>query len=286
MKKPLLTLFPLAASVALMFTMSGAVASAQDNPSTTYTAALASTPLNGGTGSGKLTLTLKGDQATISEQVTGLADKLPTDLKTLDAVGIPEAFAGKPFPHVQHIHIDGQDSCPTAAADTNSDGVINTPEGQPSYGTIGTTLSVSGDTSPAAATDVTVAPGGGSFTYNRTITLDSATLKAVQSNKAVIVVHGLDPATAPKASISTPSPLKIQLPGASKPLATIGAAPTLCGPLQVQQMSAMPSGGAQTGGGSTAGIQNEALIMLGGGLVTAAALVLVANKRTEVESDS
>lgn len=288
MKKPLLTLLPLAASVALVFAMSGGVASAQDSGSTTYTATLASTPLNGGTGSGTFSLTLNGNQATITEQVTGLADKLPTDLKTLDAVGIPEAFAGKPFPHVQHIHINGQDTCPTASADTNKDGVITTPEGQPAYGMIGTTLSVSGDTSPAAATDVTIAPGGGSFTYNRTITLDQPTMQAIQNNKAVIVVHGLDPATAPPASLTTPSPLKIQLPGATKPLAVIGAAPTLCGVLQAQapqapQMKAMPKGGTQTGGGSTSGIQDEGLIVLGGGLVAAAALVLVASKLSETE---
>lgn len=283
MKKPLLTLLPVAATVAWVFAMSGGVASAQDSGSTTYTATLASTPLNGGTGSGKLTLTLNGDQATISEQVTGLAATLPTDPATLTSVGIPEAFAGKPFPHVQHIHINGQDSCPTASADTNNDGVISTPEGQPSYGKIGTTLSVSGDTSPAAATDVTVAPSGGAFTYDRTITLDSATMQAIQNNKAVIVVHGLDPATAPKASLTTPSPLNVTLPGASNPLALIGTAPTLCGVLQAQQISVMPNGGAQTGGGSTSGIQDEGLIVLGGGLVAAAALVLVASKLSETD---
>ena len=42
---------------------------------------------------------------------------------------------------------------------------------------------------------MTVAPSGGSFTYSRTFTLDAATLASVQAGKAVVVVHGLDPAT-------------------------------------------------------------------------------------------
>jgi hypothetical protein len=240
--------------------------------STTYQATLSPVPLNtpSGAASGHLTLTLNGNQATVSEQVSGLASTLPTDKATLTALGIPTAFAGKPFPHVQHIHINGQDQCPTASADANHDGVLSTVEGQPAYGAIGTTLSTSGDTSPKAGTNVLVAPGGASFTYKRTFTLDSATVSAIQNNKAVIVVHGLNPATAPKASLTTPNSLGVTLPGASKKLALIGTAPALCGVLTASQMSSVPVGSSPTGGGSTAGIQDEALLGLGGGLLLAA----------------
>ncbi|MGH3636753.1 MAG: hypothetical protein ACRDTS_22230, partial [Mycobacterium sp.] len=197
---------------------------------TTYQATLNAVSPNtpSGAASGKLTLTLNGDQATVSEQVNGLATKLPTDKTTLASLGIPAAFAGAPFPHVQHIHINGQDTCPTSSADTNGDGVISTVEGQPAYGMIGTTLSTKGDTSAKAATDVTVAPGGGSYTYKRTFTINQTTLSAIQNNKAVIVVHGLNPANAPKASLTTPNSLGVTLPGASKKLALIGTAPALC----------------------------------------------------------
>lgn len=247
----------------------------------TYQATLNPVALNtpSGAASGHLTLTLDGDQATVSETVSGLADKLPTDTKTLASLGIPAAFAGKPFPHVQHIHINGADQCPTASADSNGDGVISTVEGQPAYGKIGTTLSVKGKTDASTATDVTVAPGGGSFTYKRTFTLNSATLSAIRNNKAVVVVHGLNPATAPKASLTTANSLGVTLPGASKKLALIGTAPALCGVLSASQMSSTPVGSSPTGGGSTAGIEDEALFGLGGGLIVAAGGVFLARRR-------
>lgn len=250
--------------------------------STTYQATLSPVPLNtpSGAASGHLTLTLNGDQATVSEQVNGLATTLPTDTKTLAALGIPAAFAGKPFPHVQHIHINGQDQCPTASADTNHDGALSTVEGQPAYGMIGTTLSTSGATDASTATNVLVAPGGGSFTYKRTFTINQATLTAIRNNKAVIVVHGLNPANAPKATLTTPNSLGVTLPGASKKLALIGTAPALCGVLTASQMSSVPVGSSPTGGGSTAGIQDEALLGLGGGLLLAAGGAFALRRRT------
>ncbi|TAM83725.1 MAG: hypothetical protein EPN43_13010 [Jatrophihabitans sp.] len=248
----------------------------------TYQATLDPVALNtpSGAASGTFTLTLNGDQATVTEHVTGLADTLPTDTATLNSLGIPAAFAGKPFPHVQHIHINGNDQCPTSSADTNGDGVISTVEGQPAYGMIGTTLSTSGATDTSTATDVTLAPGGGSFTYQRTFTINQATLTAIQDNKAVVVVHGLNPVNAPKASLTTPNSLGVTLPGASKPLALIGTAPALCGVLTASQMSAVPVGSSPTGGGSTAGIQDEALLGLGGGLLLAAGGAFAIRRRS------
>ena len=184
---------------------------------------------------GTLSLTLNGSSATITEHVSGLA----------------ATFMNAPFPHVQHIHGGAQGVCPDMSADTSGDGVISTVEGQPSYGKILTTLSVSGDTSPAAGTNVKIAPSGASFDYSRTIDLDSATLQAIQGGNAVIVVHGDDPTKLPAAAQSEKSELVPSLPLAA-------TAPTLCGPLQ-----AMPAGAAATGGGSTAGIEDGALIGVG-----------------------
>jgi hypothetical protein len=205
----------------------------------TYQANLQPVPLNGQTSAtGHLMLTLNGNTATISEQVSGLA---PT-------------FMNAPFPHVQHIHINAQGMCPTASADANHDGVISTPEAQPDYGPIGTTLSVTGGTTPADGTNVKIAPSGASYTYNRTITLDQATMSSITSGKAVIVVHGLNPATAPKAATTEKSPLVPSLPLAA-------TAPALCGTL-----TSMP-GAPATGGGGTAGLQNESLFGVGGALL-------------------
>jgi hypothetical protein len=281
----ILAAVPVAALALAAAPATAAFAQGTNSETTTYTAKMTPVPLNtpSGAASGQLTLKVTGDQATVSEHVTGLADTLPTDTATLSSLGIPAAFAGKPFPHVQHIHINGADTCPTAAADTNHDGVISTVEGHPAYGMIGTTLSTSGATDASTATDVTVAPSGGSFTYSRTFTLNQATLSAIHNNKAVIVVHGLNPATAPKASLTTPNSLGAKLPGASKQLALIATAPAICGKLvaaqsttsstqpSTQQMTTMPKGGASTGGGSTSGIEDSGLLVAGGALVLLAA---------------
>src|SRR5689334_9848275 len=198
--------------------------------------------INGSGASGTFMLSLNGSTATITEHVTGLA----------------ATFGGNPYPHVQHIHIGAQGTCPGTSADKNGDGVISTTEGAPFYGGIGATLSTSGDTSPAAGTTLTVAPAGSTINYNRTITLDSKTISALQSGTAVIVVHGDDPATLSKQAQGEKSDLVPSLPLAA-------TSPALCGAL-----SPWPMGGPQTGTGSTAGAENDGLLALGGGLLALA----------------
>ena len=238
MRKSLRVLVPLAAaSIPLAFMASPASADGGNS----FQANLA--PDNHSTGSGNLTLTLNGNQATIHETFNGLA----------------ATFMGGPYPHVQHIHDGGRGQCPTPSADKNGDGVINTTEGQPAYGPIGTTLSVKGDTSPKAGTDVKIAPAGGSATYNRTITVTSDVANNIRRGNAVIVVHGLDPSTLSKKAQGEKSDLVPSLPLAA-------TSPTLCGVL-----SSMPSGGVATGTGSTSGVQDQALLALGGGLLLAGA---------------
>ena len=244
MKKTLLLAAPSVALGIAVMAVPG-IASAAD--ATSYQAQLGA--LNGSSGSGSVMLHVNGDQATVTEKVSGLAGM----------------FNGAPYPHVQHIHIGAKGECPTTAADTDKDGVISTTEGGPSYGAIGATLSTSGDTSPAAGTTLTVAPSGDSFTYNRTFTLDSATLSSLKAGTAVVVVHGLDPATHPAAAQSKPSDLVPSLPLAA-------TSPALCGTLTASQMTSMPSGSAATGGGSTAGVEDQGLFALGGSLLAAGAV--------------
>lgn len=218
--------------------------------------------INGSGGSGTFMLTLDGSTATVTEHVSGLA----------------ASFNGQPYPHVQHIHIGAKGQCPDMSADTSKDGVISTTEGAPYYGGIGATLSTSGDTSPAAGTTLTVAPSGASFDYQRSFPLDAKTLAAVQGGTAVIVVHGLDPATLPTAAQSEKSDLVPSLPLAA-------TSPALCGTLTASQMSSMPNGAAATGGGSTAGLQHEGLLAGGAALVAAGAVTGVAalRRRTATE---
>ncbi len=242
-KKFMFVLAP-AAAIGLAL-LAPAAASAAD--STSYQATLDA--LNGSGGSGTFMIEVNGTQATITEHVTGLADK----------------FGGNAYPHVQHIHIGAKGQCPTTAADANKDGVISTTEGASFYGGIGTTLSTSGDTSPAAGLTLTVAPTGGSFDYSRTTTLDSKTLDALKGGTAVVVVHGLDPATLSGTAQGEKSDLVPALPLAA-------TSPALCGAVKASQMTTMPNGAAGTGGGSTAGVQDEALLGAGGALLVAGAV--------------
>ena len=225
---------------------------------TSYQATLAA--LNHSNASGTFSLTLNGNQATITEHVSGLAAKLPA------------ALGGGAYPHVQHIHIDGQGMCPTASADKNGDGVVSTTEGGPAYGGIGTTLSTSGDTSPKAATTLTVAPSGSEFTYSRTITLDAKTLSSLEAGTAVVVVHGLDPASLSTKAQGEKSDIVPSLPLAA-------TSPALCGVVTQSQMASMPTGSSPTGGGSTAGLQDEVLFGVGGGLIVAAGAAFAARRR-------
>jgi hypothetical protein len=256
MKKELALLaVPLALGAAALLSMP---ASAGASAASSYQATL--NPLNHSTGSGTFTLDLNGSQATITEHVDGLA----------------ATFNGKPYPHVQHIHIGGQGVCPTTAADANADGVVSTTEGGAAYGPIGTTLSKSGDTSPKAGTTLTVAPSGGSFDYSRTFTLDAKTMASVTAGKGVIVVHGLDPATLSTKAQGEKSDLVPALPLAA-------TSPALCGTLAASQMS-MPGGAAGTGGGSTAGTEDEALLLASGGLLLAAGGALAIRRRVSRQS--
>ncbi len=256
MKKSLLLAVPALALGFSALALPGA-ASAADGSS--YQATLAS--LNHSSANGNITITLNGDQATVSEQVSGLAS----------------TFSGKPYPHVQHVHIGGG-SCPTASADKSGDGVVSVTEGAPSYGGIGTTLATSGDTSAAAGVTLTVAPSGGSIHYSRTFTMNAKTVAAVKSGKGVVVVHGLDPATLSKKAQGEKSDLVPSLPLAA-------TSPAACGVLAASQMSAVPSGSADTGGGSTAGFQNEGLLALGGSMLVAGAAAGVVSRRRRTASE-
>ncbi|WP_207344859.1 hypothetical protein [Arthrobacter sp. E3] len=219
-KKSALLIAPALALAAMTFSSGAAMAA--DNGTSTFETNLGA--INGSNATGSVWITLTGDQATVTENVSGLA----------------ATFNGAAYPHAQHIHIDGAGVCPAPSADTSGDGVISTTEGGPSYGKIGTTLSTSGDTSDKAALDLAVAGMGASYKYERTFTMNAETIASMKAGKAVVVVHGLDPATLPAAAQKEMSDLAPTLPLAA-------TSPALCGTLAVSQMAAMPGGAPGTG---------------------------------------
>lgn len=99
------------------------------------------------------------------------------------------------LPHAQHIHgmAKAISECPTLAADRNGDRLINTAEGQPSYGPIRVSLTTRGDTSPDSALAVNrfpVANSVGFLRYDRTFSVSSKVSRNL--GKFAIVQHGVD----------------------------------------------------------------------------------------------
>jgi hypothetical protein len=99
------------------------------------------------------------------------------------------------LPHAQHIHGFKQavSECPTLAADQDGDGLVNTTEGQPSYGPILISLTTRGDTSPSSGLAVDrfpVANADGDLDYSRRF---DASRKVRQNlGDFAIVQHGVD----------------------------------------------------------------------------------------------
>ena len=128
--------------------------------------------LNDSGATGKVMLRLKGDQLTIRIKADGL---------------LPNAV------HAQHLHGEGTSECPPMSADTDEDGVLTVPEGAVFYGGIVKSLTVRGDTSPAAALAVEIMPVAddkGRIDYRRTITVPEDVSSDLEDYQ--IVQHGVD----------------------------------------------------------------------------------------------
>ncbi|MDP9814322.1 hypothetical protein [Spirilliplanes yamanashiensis] len=129
--------------------------------------------LNGSDAWGVATVHLKGQKADVRLSAFGLVRNAP---------------------HAMHFHAGARGTCPTGAADSNDDGFVSVSEGHPFYGDIVTSLTTSGDTSPASGLAIDRFPTAprGRITYHRTITVDPAAAAAIRAGNAVLVVHGVD----------------------------------------------------------------------------------------------
>ena len=140
-------------------------------PAATHVFSAELNSLNGSGAEGHAMLRLKGNQLDIRINATGLVPNLV---------------------HAQHIHGVGNSECPPPSA-AGADGILSTAEGLPFYGPIVSSLTTSGDTSPAAGLSIEIMPvadANGEIHYHRSITLPAA----VASNLGAfqIVQHGVD----------------------------------------------------------------------------------------------
>lgn len=200
------------------------------------------TQLNDSGASGKVTASLTGNTLSIKITSHGL-------------------LAGAP--HAQHIHIGGSNTCPdNDTKGTGVDGHLRVADAMNDYGMIAVSLTTSGDTSPNSGLAVTRFPVG-STTYSRTITVSDQVANQIRAGKGVVVQHGVDYNGDGKYSGSSKSELDPSLPEEATD-------PADCGKLEVSQMSGMPSGGVQTGVGTS---DPNSAIALGGGAAALTAAV-------------
>jgi hypothetical protein len=136
-------------------------------------AALAPVPTNHVTGSGQATLVLSGDTADVTVKTTGLLNGAP---------------------HLMHIHAGGLGTCPPASAARMHNGhlAISTENGIPYYGPPEASLTTSGDASKASYLVASRFPTTGDINYHRQITVSEKLAGLIRTNKAVVVVHGID----------------------------------------------------------------------------------------------
>lgn len=160
-------------------------------------------------------------------------------------------------PHAQHIHIGGQNVCPTNDQTGNGpDGALQTSDAADQYGAVKVSLTKEpGKTGADAALDVDNFPTGATNSYERTITVSDEMAQQISAGDGVVVVHGVDHDGSGKYDGDVKSDLDPSLPSEATD-------PAACGELDSAQM-AMPHGGVETGGTGTAGMEYPGALALG-----------------------
>ena len=176
-----------------------------------FAAAVRPVPTNRVNATGRATVQLHGNVATV----------------TVDTNGLLQAA------HLMHIH-GGTGNCPPASAAVVYKGnrFIGASVGDKYYGPVVTSLTQTGDTSPASHLSSSLFPQVGDIRYQRTLTLGPGVAQQIRNGLAVIVVHGIN-YDGGKAYDSYLGP------------GVEATAPALCGPLFPAQTAVTPrTGGA------------------------------------------
>jgi hypothetical protein len=191
------------------------------------------------TGSGTAMVHLEGNKAHVTVKHSGL-------------------LAGAP--HAQHFHINAKGVCPpeTVAKTRNGKTFLNTTDGAPFYGGIGTSLTTTGDTSPASGLAVDRFPTGDKVHYQRTIHLSDEAAKSLRAGTGVVVVHGIDFNGNGKYDNNLgPSDLDPNLPSEA-------TNPALCGALKMAAKGAVHGGqGGTQASVNTAAAAGGAALLVG-----------------------
>ena len=238
----------IAAAAFPLLTMTAASAHADGS---SYQADLSALNESGVSGTGMVTL--DGTSATVTIETTGLVEGAP---------------------HAQHFHIGAEGTCPTDADDGDGDGFVSVSEGAPFYGDIGASLTTDGDTSPDSGLAVDRFPTDGTISYERTFDVSEDVATAFEDGTAVLVLHG---------TVATRARRDVVMDGSGTydgdvmsdldpSLPMEATAPATCGSFAAAQMGATPEGGAETGAGSTAGVEQRTAIGVGAVALAGAAV--------------
>ena len=241
--KRLLPLFAATAMLGMFGASGAALAEGHDGGHETTTLEAHLTELNDSGASGTAWVTVEGNEVTVKMENMGL-------------------LAGSP--HAQHIHIGGMNQCPDPDKEGNGeDGALQVSDAHEDYGHIAASLTTEGDTSPDSGLAVDRFPVGDDA-YERTFEVSDDVAADIIAGDGVIVVHGVDHNGSGAYDGDVMSDLDPALPSEATD-------PAACGTLDVAQMGAWPEGGAETGEGTTAGIENSGALIAGGGLLMVAA---------------
>jgi predicted Ser/Thr protein kinase len=145
--------------------------SSSSHPNNSFRAAAGPVPTNRVTGSGTMTLMLKGDVAAVTVHAHGLVNQL----------------------HWMHIH-GGTGVCPATGSAQRKNGhlFVSATIGDSIYGPPAVSLTTSGDTSAKSHLDPTRYKKTGNFNYNRTVNVGGTTARQIRNGFAVLVVHGIN----------------------------------------------------------------------------------------------
>lgn len=207
---------------------------------------------------------------------------------SIDGDSLKIAIQGKGFtpnsPHAQHFHGSFTDSkkftCPDSSADKDGDGQVNTEEGLPAYGDVILSLTTTGDTSPKSGLAVDRMPTAdkdGNLSYSRTIELPAGA--GAKLKNLHIVQHGLDANDNGKYDLEALGESTFAKSLGVNGLPEEATNPAACGTVTGASIGNMPSGGVDTGDGSTNGIEAAGTFGLAGAAFAAAGGMLIYRRR-------
>lgn len=187
-------------------------------------------------------------------------------------------------PHAQHFHGSFSDAkkftCPDSSSDKDGDGQVNTEEGLPQYGDIVISLTTTGDTSPKSGLAVDRMPtadADGNLSYSRTFALPAGA--GAKLKNLHIVQHGLDANDNGKYDLEALGESSFAKSLGVNGLPEEATNPAVCGTVTGASVGNMPSGGVDTGDGSTNGIESAGTFGLAGAAFAAAGGMLIYRRR-------